>query len=62
MKAPRNAYGAWKKRLVDAPVAPPSLVLPLTENPRCLWWAAKRAGITVLWRKRPDGWHVWRVN
>lgn len=52
----------WKKVASDMALIPPSVILPLTDNPRSLHHAAALFGIRILWRKRPDGWHVWRVE
>ena len=57
----RRKKRGWKRMLGDAPVAQPSVILPLDCNPRTISYYAAMLGMKFVWRKRPDGWHVWRI-
>ena len=50
----------WKAILRDVPVVP-DLILPLDYHVKSMREVARRFGMRVVIRKRPDGWHVWRV-
>lgn len=52
----------WKQLFAALEVKAQPLVLPHTVNPNIFAVYGKMLGVKLSYRRRPDGFHVWRLE